>query len=131
MRVPGSWVGWTALVVGIAAVMAVTVAHSSPVGVGLTMGFGALTAIYALWSLLDIDPTHDHWALSVVGVTLFVAPWVGGFVGDGAAWTAWTCGLVVTVLGGAAYLRDEELNLTRTVRENAAALYRRQFRLDP
>lgn len=66
--------------------------HSSAVGAGLTAGLGFLVAVFALWSMFAVDPTHDHWTLTIAGFALLVAPWVAGFVGDRAAWIAWTGG---------------------------------------
>jgi hypothetical protein len=36
---------------------------------------------------------------ALLGLLLFVSPWVSGFVGDSAAnWNAWLCGTVIAVL---------------------------------
>jgi hypothetical protein len=52
-----------------------------------------------------------------------MAPWVGGFAGDGAAWVAWTTGLLLMVLAGAAYINDEAANVAETVRVKKLATY--------
>jgi hypothetical protein len=52
-----------------------------------------------------------------------MAPWVGGFAGDGAAWVASTTGLLLMVLAGAAYINDEAANVAETVRVKKLATY--------
>ncbi|MCA4727295.1 SPW repeat domain-containing protein [Mycolicibacterium fortuitum] len=125
------WVGRIAFVVGILAVVLAATgshSHSSAVGAGLTAGLGFLIAVLALWSMLAVDPTHDHWTLTIAGFALLVAPWMAGFVDDRAAWIAWTGGLVVTVLSGIAYLSDDSSGLSETIRDKSIAVYRRTFR---
>jgi len=82
-------------------------AATTPVGAAATIGLGAMTAVYAMWSLIARDPTKDHWALSVVGFVLFLTPWVGDFAGSAAAWVAWVAGAAITLLAGGAYVADE------------------------
>jgi hypothetical protein len=90
-----------------------------------------MTVIYGQWSLIARDPTRDHWALTVVGLVLEMAPWVGGFAGDGAAWVAWTTGLLLMVLAGAAYINDEAANVAETVRVKELATYLAQHPQSP
>ena len=71
---------------GLATAVTPAWATTTPVAAGFTLGLGAMTVIYGGWSLIARDPTKDHWALTVVGLVLEIAPWVGGFAGDGAAW---------------------------------------------
>ena len=124
-----SWISRAALVVGVGTVvLGATVVHSSPVGVAVTIGLGGMTAVFAVWSLLAVDPAHDYLTLAVVGFALFLGPWVGGFAGDGAAWTSWVSGFVVTALGVAGYVRGESRDFTRTVRDNAETRYHERFR---
>jgi hypothetical protein len=123
------WISRAVFVVGIVTIVSgATVVHSSPVGVAVTVGLGGMTVVIAVWSLLAVDPTRDYLTLAVLGFALFNGPWVGGFAGDGAAWTAWASGGIVTVLGVAGYLRGESLDFTRTVRDDAQARYRERFR---
>jgi hypothetical protein len=125
---PGAWVGWPALALGIAAVVLAGVAHSSPAATSFTVGLGGLTAALALWSLLATDPTGDHLKIATAGFATFIAPWVAGFAADRGAWTAWVTGFIVTALGVAGYVRDESLDYTRLVRDEAVAAYQRRFR---
>src|SRR6202165_1683023 len=119
-------VGWTAIALGLPPAVTPAWATTTPGGAGFTLGLGAMTVIYGMWSLIARDPTRDHWALSVVGLVLEIAPWVGGFAGDGAAWVAWTTGLLLLVLAGAAYLNDEAANVAETARVKELATYQAQ-----
>ena len=116
-------VGWSAIALGAATAVTPVWAETTPVGVGFTLGAGALAMIYGLWGLLARDPTRDHWALSVVGLVLAISPWVGGFAGDAAAWVAWIVGPALLVIGGAAYVADEGTNVAENVRIRMLASY--------
>ena len=85
-------VGLAALVLGVFTATTPAWAETTPVSAGATVGLGALTALYALWSLIARDPTKDHWALSVVGLVMVMSPWIGMFAGSAAAWVAWIVG---------------------------------------
>src|SRR5258708_8228163 len=61
-------VGWTAIAVGLATAVTPAWVTTTPVGAGFTLGLGAMTVIYGMWSLIAPDPTRDHWALTVVGL---------------------------------------------------------------
>jgi hypothetical protein len=122
------WIGRAALVVGLATVLLGIAAPTTAAGIALTIGLGALTAVFAVWSLLAVDPTRDFLALACAGFALLLAPSVGGFVGDNAAWTAWVSGALVTALGVAGYLRGERLDFAATVRDDAETQYRKRAR---
>lgn len=117
-------VGWGTLVLGLVTASAPAWVTTDAAGTSLTLGLGALTAIYAMWSLLARNPTKDHWALSVVGFMLFLAPWVGGFAGDAASWVAWTAGVLIAMLAGRAYVSDEAENVAETARVDELVTYR-------
>ncbi len=76
--------------------------------------------MYGGWSLIARDPTRDHWAMSVVGLELAIARWIGGYAGDGAAWCR-VGGVALMVLAGAAYIADEAGAVTESERIKALA----------
>jgi hypothetical protein len=117
-------VGWISMALGVITATTPAWAQTSPVGAGFTLGLGAMTVMYGGWSLIARDPTRDHWAMSVVGLVLAIAPWIGGYAGDAAAWVSWIGGLGLMVLAGTAYLADERSEVTRTERINALVDYR-------
>lgn len=122
-------VGWTAVALGLVTAATPLWAGTTAAGTSLTIGLGALTVIFAVWSLLARNPAKDHWALSVIGLMLFMSPWIGGFAAEGAGWLAWTIGLLLTLLAGTAYVQDEAGNIAETVRVDELVTYRlRQMR---
>ncbi|MEU4432973.1 SPW repeat domain-containing protein [Nocardia rhamnosiphila] len=131
MRRPNrnSIVGWGAMALGLATAATPVWTDTTAAATGLTLGLGALTVIYAMWSLLARNPTKDHWTLSVIGLMLFISPWVGGFVAEGAGWVAWTTGLLLALLAGTAYVSDEAGNVAEAARVDELVTYRlRQIR---
>ncbi|WP_174551656.1 SPW repeat domain-containing protein [Nocardia grenadensis] len=130
MRRPdkNSIVGWGAMGLGLATA-ATSIWTDTAAAAGLTLGLGALTVVYAMWSLLARNPTKDHWALSVIGLMLFISPWVGGFAAESAGWVVWTTGLLLALSAGAAYVSDEAGNVAEAARVDELVTYRlRQIR---
>lgn len=116
--------GGAAVLLGLVTMSAGIWADTTPIGSGLTLGFGALATLYALWSLIARNPTKDHWALSVVGLVLFVVPWVGQYAGDAAAWTSWISGALIMLIAGTAYVHDESDDLTEKTEHHDRETYR-------
>jgi hypothetical protein len=64
---------------------------------------GALLAIAALVSLALPGVVATEWLAVLVGVLLFVAPWVLTYTDRaGASWTSWVVGVIAVALGGSA-----------------------------
>jgi hypothetical protein len=103
---PRYWIGSAALIAGIGAVVSSITLTSTPAGQGLTLGFGAFIALFALLSLLARNQTPSLWGLFVAGFVLFLLPWLGaGFVPDpAAAWTAWVVGFLAMAVGAIGWL---------------------------
>jgi len=60
---------------------------------------GALLVISSIVSLARPNVTATEWATTLLGVLLFVAPWVVGYTAlTGAAWTSWLVGVVVVMV---------------------------------
>lgn len=60
---------------------------------------GLLIVCVALWALASPDSQAAEWTNVVLGIWVFVAPWVLGFAGlAAAAWNAWSVGVVVAAL---------------------------------
>jgi hypothetical protein len=57
MSTPKYWIGSTALIAGIGAVVASITLTSTPAGQGLTLGLGAFIALFAVLSLLARNQT--------------------------------------------------------------------------
>jgi hypothetical protein len=62
---------------------------------------GVLLVIAGLWNLATPDNQAVEWAELVLGVLIFLAPWVLGFAGLATiAWSAWVAGVLAVVLSG-------------------------------
>lgn len=58
----------------------------------------ALVAV-SVWALASPGTVVTEWVRIVLGVWLFLVPWILGFVAGGAvAWTAWIIGILTVVL---------------------------------
>jgi uncharacterized membrane protein HdeD (DUF308 family) len=62
---------------------------------------GVLLVIAGLWNLATPDNQAVEWAELVLGVLIFLAPWVLGFAGLATiAWSAWVAGVLAVMLSG-------------------------------
>lgn len=122
------WIGWAALAAGVATIGLGVALAETAVATGVATGLGGFVAVLAVWSLLAVDPTLDFLMLGVVGLGLFMSPWIGGFAGDRAAAVAVVAGALATTLGVIGYLRGERLGFAALVRDGAAERYHMQFR---
>jgi hypothetical protein len=60
-----------------------------------------------LWNLSNPAGQFVEWAELVIGVLLFIAPWVLGFSAPTAmAWSAWLAGIVAVLLAGSELFAD-------------------------
>ena len=97
------WQDWAALVVGVYAFLSPIWTDTTTTATWTLVVLGVVTAAVSLWSLADPASVVSEWGHAVMGVLLFVSPWVMGFNNtDGIAWTAWIAGVIVFVVGLAA-----------------------------
>lgn len=101
MRKWTRWEGWVVLVAGAYAALAAIWTDTTDEATWTMVVLGAVTAAAALWSLAMPDMVWPEWSHVVLGVLLFIAPWVMGFADLTAmAWTAWITGAVAAIAGG-------------------------------
>jgi hypothetical protein len=97
------WQDYVALVAGV--VMALTPLWSFP-GIGgawAMVVLGLLLAATSLWSLYDPGAMASEYTHVVLGVLMFITPWVFGFADvPVAAFTSWITGVIAIVVGLAA-----------------------------
>ena len=60
---------------------------------------GALIALVALWALATPGAAVPEIVNIILGIWLFISPWVLGFANlVGAAWSAWIIGVITVIL---------------------------------
>lgn len=96
------WQDWVALVAGAIALLAPLVTTTDARATWTMVVLGGLTVLasaYSLYSPGEQD-TMSEGSHAVLGVLLFIAPWVMGFADmGGLAWTAWITGVVTFIVG--------------------------------
>ena len=97
------WQDWLTVVIGVLLFVAPFIfgaATGTPAALTSYIG-GVLLVIAGVWSLSSPTNQVAEWAEVVVGVLVFVAPWVIGFTSvTPIAWSAWIAGVLAVVLGG-------------------------------
>lgn len=103
------WIGWAAVATGIGAMVAAFAASTTRVGHGLTVGFSAFIAFFGILAVLARKRTPDYWGLVVVGLAMFVVPFLGNAYRTdlGASWICWVAGALAMVLGGIGWTADK------------------------
>lgn len=98
------WSDWVEVVVGVVALLSPLLWLDTSTKTMWTMVIlGALIAIDGLVSLAAPRQMASETVQAVLGILLFIAPWVMGFAADsGAAWTSWIAGAVTIVASGLA-----------------------------
>jgi hypothetical protein len=94
------WQDYVALAAGV--VMALTPLWSDPGGAGRTalLVLGVVLGLTALWSLYDPGAIASEYSHAILGVLMFVTPWVFDFTDTTvAAFTSWILGVVAVAAG--------------------------------
>jgi len=95
------WQDWAEVVLGVVVLLAPIVVDTSTGAMWAMIVLGALIAIDGLASLAAPAMVYGEWFQMVLGVLLFISPFVIGYTDlTGAAWTSWIAG-VLTVAAGA------------------------------
>jgi len=97
------WQDWAALVIGVLVAL-------SPIVVTTTVGaawslivLGVLLALTGLWSLAVPGSVASEYVHIVLGVLLFISPWVLLYSAlTGASWTSWVGGVLAVIEGASA-----------------------------
>jgi SPW repeat-containing protein len=105
------WQDWAVVVVGVLLFIAPFAFHAT---LGSTVAWtawvgGVLLVIGGLWSLSAPATRFTHWVEVLIGVLVFIAPWVLGFLALTAmAWSAWILGALAVILAGWVLLSDRQ-----------------------
>ena len=98
------WQDWVSLVLGVLLFISPwifgTASNGTSAGDAWILGIvGVVLALIALASLRAA--TTVEWISLIVGVLLFISPWVLGFASVAAAgWTAWILGILFVIANG-------------------------------
>lgn len=113
-RQPRHWTSWTALLIGIGAVVAALTVTSTATGRGLTLAFGAFIVFFAALSLLARVRTPGSWGLVAIGLGMAMLPFLGAafFPDPGAAWTGIVAGPLVMTLGAIGWVTGQPPTVT-------------------
>ncbi|WP_211176788.1 SPW repeat protein [Pseudonocardia acidicola] len=97
------WQDWAALVIGVLTALSPIVVSTDAGAAWTLVVFGVLLAATGLWSLATPDSVASEYVHLVLGVLLFISPWVMSFsTYGGAAWTSWIAGVLAVLVGLAA-----------------------------
>ena len=77
---------------------------------------GIAVTLIALWSLDAPRSSIPEWINVLLGIWLFISPWVLGFVGlTASAWTAWILGILIVAAAAWAIVEVQRLNTAPAV----------------
>lgn len=97
------WQDWAALVIGVLTALSPIVVATNVAAIWTLIVFGVLIALAGLWSLAAPGSVASEYVHVVLGVLLFIAPWVLGYAAfGGASWTSWIAGVLAVVVGAVA-----------------------------
>ncbi|HEY2061487.1 MAG TPA: SPW repeat protein [Amycolatopsis sp.] len=94
---------WAEVVIGVVAALSPLWLSTSNAAMWTMVILGALVAIDGLVSLGAPGAVYGEGIQIVLGVLLFIAPWVIGYTElNGASWTSWVAGALTIIVGAAA-----------------------------
>jgi uncharacterized membrane protein HdeD (DUF308 family) len=97
------WQDWAALAIGVLTALSPIVVSTDATALWTLIVFGVLIAATALWSLAQPDSVASEYVHAVLGVLLFISPWVLAYSDlGGASWTSWVAGVLTVAVGLAA-----------------------------
>ncbi|WIX79093.1 SPW repeat protein [Amycolatopsis carbonis] len=94
---------WAEVVIGVVAALSPLWLSTDTMTMWTMVILGALIAIDGLVSLAVPGAVYGEGIQIVLGVLLFLAPWVMGYTEfNGASWTSWVAGALTIIAGAAA-----------------------------
>lgn len=103
------WQDWVALIAGVYTFLSPIWTNTDTKATWTMVILGVVVAVVALWSMNNPGDRTADYALVLMGVLLFISPWVMGFdTMDGLALTAWIAGVVTVISGVLAMPQIEE-----------------------
>jgi uncharacterized membrane protein HdeD (DUF308 family) len=97
------WQDWAAVVIGVLTALSPIVVATDTAALWTLVVFGVLIAAAGLWSLGAPGSVASEYVHVVLGVLLFISPWVFAYSDlTGAAWTSWVAAVLTVAVGLAA-----------------------------
>jgi hypothetical protein len=97
------WQDWAEVVLGVVAVLSPLWLDTTNAATWTLVVLGALIALDGLFSLAMPGVVFGEYVQIVLGVLLFISPWVIGFTDlQGAMWTAFIIGALTAIAGAVA-----------------------------
>jgi uncharacterized membrane protein HdeD (DUF308 family) len=94
------WQDWAAVVIGVLTALSPIVVATDTAALWTLIVFGVLIAAAGLWSLAQPGSVASEYVHAVLGVLLFISPWVLVYSDlMGASWTSWIAGVLTVVVG--------------------------------
>jgi hypothetical protein len=110
MRSWNRWQDWTLVIIGVLLFIAPFVFGATAMTTAAWTAYigGVLLVIFGLVSLANPMQHTSAWIEGLIGVLLFIAPWVLGFSGvTDLAWSSWIAGVLAFLLAGSVLFARE------------------------
>ncbi|MEV0704540.1 SPW repeat protein [Saccharopolyspora sp. NPDC050389] len=97
------WQDWVAVVLGVYLILGTMWTATNGSAMSAMIVLGALLVIASVWSLAMPGSMTSEYSHMLLGVLLFISPWVLGYTAFmGASWTSWIVGVLAVMAGAAA-----------------------------
>jgi len=97
------WQDWVAVAAGLYVALSTIWVASAGASVALMLVLGILLVISGVLNLARPGMVALEWVQGVLGILLFLSPWIGVYAtAMGAAWTSWIAGVVSIVVAALA-----------------------------
>lgn len=105
------WQDWVAVAVGLYAALSVLWTTQAGTSTALMVISGGLLVVSGVVNLAMPGLPAVEWAQVVIGLLLFLSPWIGSYTEQtGAAWTSWIGGAVAVIVTAAAIKPSTEMS---------------------
>jgi hypothetical protein len=103
MRKWTRWEDWAAVVVGVVVALSAILMPAMGASFALMLILGILLIVSGLANLAFPRIMAMEWVQGILGVLLFISPWVGAYSSEpGVAWVSWVGGAVTIVVAALA-----------------------------
>lgn len=94
---------WAEVVLGVVAALSTIWMDTNTAAMWTMIVLGVLVALDGLVSLAAPGQVYGEGVQIVLGVLMFISPWVMSYTGfNGIAWTSWIIGALTVIVGAAA-----------------------------